>query len=80
MYNGRSVHGSELRLLCRCYGYSRKEKQDILSSGDLTFSAMGGSQTIKKTVKCEVYSIVQTALEKTSGMQKEEYLGDGCEV
>ena len=59
---------------------AEKKKQDILSSGYLTFSAMGGSQTIKKTVKCEVYSIVQTALEKTSGMQKEEYLGDGCEV
>lgn len=26
MYNGRSVHGSEFRLSCRCYGYSRKEK------------------------------------------------------
>lgn len=52
----------------------------ILSSGDLTFSALGESQTIKKAVKCEIYSIAQTALEKTSGMQKEEYLGDGCEV
>lgn len=59
---------------------AEKKKQNVLSSGDLTVSALGKSQTIKKTVKCEVYSIAQTALEKTSGMQKEEYSGDGCEV
>ena len=58
---------------------AEKKKQNILSSGDFTFSALGESQTIKKAVKCEIYSIAQTALEKTSGLQK-EYLGDGCEV
>lgn len=76
--------GQCMALSCGCrvdvMDTAEKKKQNILSSGDLTFSALGESQTIKKAVKCEIYSIAQTALEKTSGMQKEEYLGDGCEV